>query len=278
MPRPRLLALLCTVTLLSAACGSDDPAGSNRTSTEMEMSDGDSDGDDMGHDTDHDMAGDESMDEGNGDDHDHAHGDEAVLTEWPAELDQPSVTLDARAEVGGVVELSIAITGFDIVSGDIADPAPNMGHVHVYVDGVDQGMFFDHDIRLTGVPAGEHQLMIELSAVDHSVFALDGTPMRFMATIDVPGEVEEADVTITVAIDESGGIDRLVEAEASIGDLVEITVTSQVDEELHVHAYDHVAELIAGQTAVLRFEAEIPGVFEIELEGSGLQVIELTVS
>ncbi len=275
-----LSSLVLAVALVAAACGSDDPVATDDSGTDMELVDDASmDGDEMDdHDADamddHDMD-DQDMEEGDSHEHDHEDG---VTSEWPSEFDVPTVNVDAVAEEGGVVELSIGITGFSIVSGDTSDAGATEGHVHVYVDGVDLGMFFESDVRLTGVSPGPHQLMVELAAVDHSVLAVDGSPLRYMSEIVVPGEVVEADVVIDVVIDESGAVDELIEAEASIGDLVEIRVESAVSEELHVHAYDHVLDVGGDGVAVLRFEAEIPGVFEVELEGSGRQVIQLTVS
>ncbi|MFQ5558044.1 MAG: hypothetical protein ACE5GB_11125, partial [Acidimicrobiales bacterium] len=65
---------------------------------------------------------------------------------------------------------------------------------------------------------------------------------------------------------------------ASVGDVVEIVVVSAIDEELHVHAYDVMGDLVAGERTIIRFDADIPGVFDVELEGSGRLVISLEVS
>ncbi len=257
------------VSMIAAGCGGDDPVSTADDGTEMELVD------DAAMDDDDAMSDGMDMEEGDAEEHDHEAG---VTTEWPSEFDVPTVNLDAVAEEGGVVELSIGITGFSIVSGDIGDVGTNEGHVHVYVDGVDMGMFFESDVRLTGVAPGPHQLMVELSAADHSVLAVEGSPLRYMSEIVVPGEVVEADVVIDVVIDESGDVGDVIETEASIGDLVEIRVESAILDELHVHAYDHTLDVGAGDVAVLRFEALIPGVFEVELEGSGRLVIQLTVS
>ena len=46
----------------------------------------------------------------------------------------------------------------------------------------------------------------------------------------------------------------------------------------HAHGYDIFLDLIAGQEDVLRFTANVPGIFEVELEGTGLLLLELEVS
>ncbi len=267
MFRKTMFAALISLAFIAGGCGSDDPTSS--TDGDMGMGD-DSDMGDMDMDMDMD---DMDMDDGDG----HSH-DEIVYSDWPTDFEEPTVILEASAVDGGDIELSIDISGFNIVSGDTEGAAANEGHVHVYVDGVEKGMFFSNDVSLTGVSPGPHQLMVELSAMDHTVLAVDGSPMRYMTEVVVPGDIEEADVTITISVDEGGATGGVHQAEASVGDLVEIVIDATIDEELHVHTYDHTAELVAGHTAVLRFEADIPGVFEIELEGLGVLVIELTVS
>jgi hypothetical protein len=58
---------------------------------------------------------------------------------------------------------------------------------------------------------------------------------------------------------------------------VRLLVTSDVNEELHVHGYDLMKELPAGQQATLDFTADQAGVFEVEAEESGLQLAQLEV-
>lgn len=72
-----------------------------------------------------------------------------------------------------------------------------------------------------------------------------------------------------------GGVAR---HEVRLGETVVIHVTSDEAEELHVHGYDLMLELTPGRSAELTFDATIPGVFEVELEGSGLKVAELQVA
>ena len=49
-------------------------------------------------------------------------------------------------------------------------------------------------------------------------------------------------------------------------------------EEIHVHGYDVIRSVTAGGSATLRFEADAPGIWEVELEESGELLFELTVS
>jgi len=71
-----------------------------------------------------------------------------------------------------------------------------------------------------------------------------------------------------------GGIARDSVAQ---GRNVVITVTSDVAEEVHLHGYDLSADVAPGAPATIRFTADAPGRFEIELENSGVQIAELEV-
>ena len=63
----------------------------------------------------------------------------------------------------------------------------------------------------------------------------------------------------------------------AIGDMVTIRVTGNSDDEVHVHGYDLFVVLVDG-VGELTFEASIPGVFEIELEGPHTVLVRLEVS
>jgi heme/copper-type cytochrome/quinol oxidase subunit 2 len=58
---------------------------------------------------------------------------------------------------------------------------------------------------------------------------------------------------------------------------VTLRVTSDVADEVHVHGYDLSLDLEAGEPAELTFTPNAAGVFEVELEERGLQLIELEV-
>ncbi len=71
-----------------------------------------------------------------------------------------------------------------------------------------------------------------------------------------------------------GGIKRVTVSKPQLVDLV---VHSDVADEVHLHGYDLHADVEAGGTARIRFQAKITGVFEAELESRKLQILELTV-
>lgn len=63
-----------------------------------------------------------------------------------------------------------------------------------------------------------------------------------------------------------------------MGETVTLRVRSDVADHVHLHGYDVFQDVDAGETAELTFEADIPGVFEVELEDAGIQLVELEVS
>ena len=56
-----------------------------------------------------------------------------------------------------------------------------------------------------------------------------------------------------------------------------ITVVADVVDEVHLHGYDVHFDVAPEQPAIISMSADIPGLFEIELEGSGLLLTELEV-
>jgi hypothetical protein len=64
---------------------------------------------------------------------------------------------------------------------------------------------------------------------------------------------------------------------AEQGDVVRFRVVSDDPDEVHIHGYDIKKELEPGRTETVSFKADIPGIFEIELEGSGTLLAQLKV-
>lgn len=71
-----------------------------------------------------------------------------------------------------------------------------------------------------------------------------------------------------------GGVAKIT---AKKDDVVRFIVVSDVAEEVHVHGYDLIENVGPGAPARFRFEATLEGIFEVELEHSGEQIVELRV-
>lgn len=99
-----------------------------------------------------------------------------------------------------------------------------------------------------------------------------GEPTRYDA------DLADAVQTITVdAVDGApvGGVQRV---EVDAGSVVALMVTSDIAEEVHVHGYDILRAVSDGHPAHFAFTASIPGVFEVEFEGSGRLLLLLEIS
>jgi hypothetical protein len=71
--------------------------------------------------------------------------------------------------------------------------------------------------------------------------------------------------------------DKVTDLKVTQGDTVRFRVRSDADEEVHVHGYDLMKDVTAGETATMSFKATITGVFDIEFEHSATEIAKLTV-
>jgi hypothetical protein len=62
-----------------------------------------------------------------------------------------------------------------------------------------------------------------------------------------------------------------------LNERVRLRVTSDVDEEVHVHGYNHRFAVGPGGPAEITFIASLPGVFEVELEKTHRRLLDLEV-
>ncbi|HSK25367.1 MAG TPA: hypothetical protein VK894_00465, partial [Jiangellales bacterium] len=63
--------------------------------------------------------------------------------------------------------------------------------------------------------------------------------------------------------------------DVAVGTPVRLVVTSDVDDELHVHGVDVEAPLAAGQPAVLDFVPAEPGLYDVETHDSALMLVQI---
>lgn len=92
-------------------------------------------------------------------------------------------------------------------------------------------------------------------------------------TTTVADETLRFDFVVT-----DGVVDGPQRAKIELGSIVELTVESDVADELHLHGYDLTVDLEPGVPGTLRLTADIPGIFEMELESSHLLISELEVA
>ena len=94
-------------------------------------------------------------------------------------------------------------------------------------------------------------------------------------TSTAPAEPEVRVVALRYAGGEVAGGRQRVAVDA--GERVRLEVTSDVAEEVHVHGYDLEVPVAAGSTTPIELVGDLPGVWEVELHGSGDVLAELEV-
>lgn len=82
----------------------------------------------------------------------------------------------------------------------------------------------------------------------------------------------------TIVVRDGEPVGGVQELEYSAGEEIRFRVSSDTAEEIHVHGYDLMKDVPAGGTVEFDFPAELEGIYEAELEGLGVQIIELRIN
>lgn len=102
------------------------------------------------------------------------------------------------------------------------------------------------------------------------------------------GTTTSTTVTTTTTTIEAGPVEIAVSVEAGsvegggrilveLNTEVRLIVAADVADEVHLHGYDIFVDVTPTTPATLEFVANIPGIFEVELESAGLVLLELVV-
>jgi len=254
----KLSFLVLSLALLLASCASEtatapdttQPVASTDTTAAME------DMDDM-----------DDLEEG------HEHGEDGREWDGPTE---PEISLRVSGDEATGWTITTEVVGFTLTDADTTEAVPAEGHLHLFVDGQLATMVYEAEHLLNDLEPGDHQIMVTLSTNDHLDYLLDGEPIMAMDTITVAGEISDADVVLDVAFS-GGSVTSPTDPEIPLGSLVEIIVVTDVVESLHLHGYDVEVAVTPDAPTMVRFIADIPGIFEVELEESGVFVMSIRV-
>ncbi len=86
-----------------------------------------------------------------------------------------------------------------------------------------------------------------------------------------------ARTVIPIRIEGARPVGGIVRAKVKQGQTVTLQVTSDTEDEVHLHGYDLHTDVKNGR-ATLTFKARIAGRFEAELEQHGVQILDLEVT
>lgn len=93
-----------------------------------------------------------------------------------------------------------------------------------------------------------------------------------------PAETQPAEPEPTrIRVEGGQPVGGVAEIEAERGDTVRLTVSTDTPQEVHLHGYDIFEDAARGSPARFEFDADLEGIFEIELEGPHTQIAELRV-
>lgn len=88
--------------------------------------------------------------------------------------------------------------------------------------------------------------------------------------------IEAGPVEIAVSV-EAGSVEGGGRILVELNTEVRLIVAADVADEVHLHGYDIFVDVTPTTPATLEFVANIPGIFEVELESAGLVLLELVV-
>lgn len=221
--------------------------------------------------------------------HGHSHGMPFEATD-PVPTVQLEVVEDAKS--GFNVHVETTDFAFAPEKVNDAETESGDGHAHLYVDGEKVARLYGPWYHLdTDLDPGEHEVRVVLNANDHRPYASGDAPIDATTTIvvrDTDGQTDGpdgsmSDATTTDAmvidVDVTGGeVTGGGRQQVDLGETITIRVTSDVADHIHLHGYDVLADVGAGETAELTFDATIPGVFEVELEDARIPLLDLEIS
>ena len=116
----------------------------------------------------------------------------------------------------------------------------------------------------------------ETPSADSSATAT-GSPSGSASETNSEPTPTQKTVQITVSVRDGKVTPKPRRVSIPLGDQVRLQVTSDVDDELHVHGFDVEEPLEAGRTTTVELTADQQGVFEVETHETELQLVQLAV-
>ena len=150
---------------------------------------------------------------------------------------------------------------------------------------------FCQTFHIATLPAVTNTVDVRLSANDHGDYTSGGEVVAAVATVVVAGKElplagcepglldEPSSEQLLLTASYCGGQvetepDRYI---VDVGTTVELRILTDVADEAHLHGYNVSAPVDESGVARITFTAELPGVFEVELENQLVALFEIEV-
>ncbi len=247
----------------------------------------------------------------------HGAGDHAAI-EIGEDVVAPRISIEVTEDPVEGWNLAVMLSDFRLAPENVSGPhVDGEGHMHLYIDGQKAARLYDTWYQLPPLEAGTHEVRVDLRSNDHALLTAEGKPIEAVATLEVSHEqatahavdggsaqdaeagghthdgtighgrangaklaadVADADQTVALQIVNGELVDGFRRVRVVVGSVVAWSVTADAADEIHIHGYDILQPVADGHPASFAFAAEIPGVFEVELEASGQLLLLLEVS
>ena len=175
-----------------------------------------------------------------------------------------SVPLRRFAPVGALLALvAVACRGEAVTTAEVAEHLEPTTAVPVTV------------AQTTAAPASSSPTTAAPpSSAPVTVVPTTEAPVTVAPTTEAPVSADDSVIDLVVIGNElEGGARR---QSVPLGEEITVRVSGTSTDHVHVHGYDLFIDLADG-SGELTFLADIPGVFEIELEGSGTLLVQMEV-
>ncbi len=120
------------------------------------------------------------------------------------------------------------------------------------------------------IPLVGLSVLLGLAGCGGDRIGIDESSLPPSLAIPVPTDDIPADAVI-IEITLVGGVVTPAENEVQVpvGSTVRLLITSDTDDEAHVHGYELTLDLPAGEQSELEFVADVAGIFDVESHESG---------
>jgi FtsP/CotA-like multicopper oxidase with cupredoxin domain len=135
-------------------------------------------------------------------------------------------------------------------------------------------------VLVAGVLAGALFVVLRPEGERAAPATAQGDEVTTTATSDAPTTTQAAAPQLTrinIRVRNGRPVGGVARVELERGRRVELVVTSDVADHVHVHGHDLFADVAPGQPVRFRFRATIPGRIEVELEDTHTLLAELSV-